>query len=89
MVCGSMKTSIFVYSWVMKSQRAHQGGEAAFLLTETLGSLLLLSSSHLWLCQVDMDPKKKKRGSMHHFICMYRSTNKTGQLSTGFRETKA
>lgn len=72
MVCGSMKTSIFVYSWVMKSQRAHQGGEAAFLLTETLVSLLLLSSSHLWLCQVDMDPKKKteKRGSMHHFICM-------------------
>lgn len=73
MVCGSMKTSIFVYSWVMKSQRAHQGGEAAFILTETLGSLLLLSSSHLWLCQVDMDPKKKKtekRGSMHHFICM-------------------
>lgn len=61
MVCGSMKTSIFVYSWVMKSQRAHQGGEAAFLLTETLVSLLLLSSSHLWLCQVDMDPKKKNR----------------------------
>lgn len=61
MVCGSMKTSIFVYSWVMKSQRAHQGGEATFLLTETLGSLLLLSSSHLWLCQVDMDPKKKKK----------------------------
>lgn len=61
MVCGSMKMSIFVYSWVMKSQRAHQGGEAAFLLTETLVSLLLLSSSHLWLCQVDMDPKKKNR----------------------------
>lgn len=61
MVRGSMKTSIFVYSWVMKSQRAHQGGEATFLLTETLGSLLLLSSSHLWLCQVDMDPKKRKK----------------------------
>lgn len=88
MVCGSMKTSIFVYSWVMKSQRAHQGGEAAFLLTETLGSLLLLSSSHLWLCQVDMDPKKKKKEDQCITLSVC-STNKTGRLSTGFRETKA
>lgn len=71
MVCGSMKTSIFVYSWVMKSQRAHQGGEAAFLLTEKLVSLLLLSSSHLWLCQVDMDPKKNRKKRINASLYLY------------------
>lgn len=71
MVCGSMKTSIFVYSWVMKSQRAHQGGEAAFLLTETLVSLLLLSSSHLWLCQVDMDQKKNRKKRINASLYLY------------------
>lgn len=71
MVCGSMKTSIFVYSWVMKSQRAHQGGEAAFLLTETLVSLLLLSSSHLWLCQVDMDKKKNRKKRINASLYLY------------------
>lgn len=48
------KMSVFVYSWVKNSQRAHQGSEAIFLLTEAFWSLLPSTSSYLSLCQWDL-----------------------------------